>query len=106
MSWERAETHSCADGFVCRGHKVNVYYEKLDDGTTQRAAYCNRCNQSCSTECIPNQNYRDMTGKRSVCSTKKKKEIPCKVWRDAETGKTMKEMMKELSDIKKKYNLE
>ena len=48
-----------------------------------------------------------MTGRKSAaCFSKKKKAIPCKVWRDAETGKTMKEMMKELSDIKKKYNLE
>ena len=94
MSWERAETHSCADGFVCRGHKVNVYYEKLEDGTTQRAAYCNRCNQSCSTECIPNQNYRDMTG-RGSCVTRNKKEVVEPEYRypDGEfKGMTIKEM--------------
>ena len=111
MSWERAETHTCADGFVCRGHKVNVVYEKQKDGyykgETMRIPYCERCKQSCSTETITNQNYRDMTGRKSAaCFSKKKKAIPCKVWRDAETGKTMKEMMKDLADIKKKYNLE
>ena len=92
MSWERAETHSCADGFICRGHKVNVYYEKSEDGTSKRAAYCNRCNQSCSTETIENQNYRDMTGRRSACPTRGKKVIIEPEYRDPETGMTLKEM--------------
>jgi len=107
MSWERAENHSCSDGRPCMGHKVNVEYVKSEiDSQLHRVARCGRCNESCTTTTIPNQNYRDMTGRRSVCSTKKKKAIPCMVWRDPETGKTMKEMMKELADIKKKYNLQ
>jgi formate hydrogenlyase subunit 6/NADH:ubiquinone oxidoreductase subunit I len=107
MSWERAENHSCSDGRPCSGHKVNVEYVKSEiDSQLHRVARCGRCNESCTTETIENQNYRDMTGRRSACVTRKKKAIPCKVWRDPETGKTMKEMMKELTDIKKKYNLQ
>jgi len=118
-SYERASVHTCADGFVCKGHKVTTKYtdrkigkleakrlgKSEDTKIVTESNFCDRCNQSCSTEIIENQNYRDMTG-RGSCITKKKKAIPCKVWRDPETGKTLKEMMKELTDIKKKYNLE
>ena len=96
MSWERAETHTCADGFVCRGHKVNVVYEKQKDGYYKgesiRVPYCERCKQSCSTEIIENQNYRDMTGRGSCITKKKKKEVVEPVYRDPETGMTIKEM--------------
>ena len=61
MSWERAEAHTCADGYFCKGHKVNVVYEKQKDGyykgETMRVPYCERCKQSCSTETITNQNF-------------------------------------------------
>ena len=120
MSYERAQTHRCADGFICKGHKVTTKYtnEKIGKLQAKRLGksedtilvtasnFCDRCNQSCSTEIIENQNYRDMTGRGSCITKKKKKAIPCKVWRDPETGKTMKEMMKDLADIKKKYNLQ
>ena len=92
MSWERAELHSCSDGRPCRGHMVNTYYEKdKATGQTLRKNYCNRCSEQCSTECIPNQNYRDMTG-RGSCVTRKKKEVVEPEYRDPETGMTIKEM--------------
>ena len=95
MSWERAELHSCSDGRPCRGHMVNTYYEKdKATGQTFRKNYCNRCSQQCSTEFIPNQNYRDMTG-RGSCVTRKKKEVVEPEYRypDGEfKGMTIKEM--------------
>mgnify|MGYP003677949272 CR=1 FL=1 len=103
MSWERAAAHSCADGRPCIGHKVNVVYKKRDTGQMARVPYCNRCNQSCETECIPNQNYRDQTGRGSAaCYGKKKKLKPCPVYRDPTTGQTVAEMMKDIAEMKKK----
>jgi len=106
MSWERAELHSCSDGRPCRGHMVNTYYETdKATGQTLRKNYCNRCSEQCSTECIPNQNYRDMTGRGSCITKKKKKEVVEPVYRDPETGMTIKEM-KEDSARKLKKNKE
>ena len=102
MSWERAELHSCSDGRPCRGHMVNTYYET--DKATGQTLRKNYCNQSCSTEIIENQNYRDMTG-RGSCVTRKKKEVVEPVYRDPETGMTIKEM-KEDSARKLKKNKE
>jgi hypothetical protein len=106
MSWERAAAHSCADGRPCIGHKVNVVYKKRETdnaGQMTRESYCSRCHQSCETECIPNQNYRDQTGRGSIaCYGKKKKLKPCPVWRDPKTNLTVEEMMKELINLKKK----
>ena len=93
MSWERAENHSCSDGRPCSGHKVNVEYVKSEiDSQLHRVARCGRCNESCTTETIPNQNYRDMTGRGSCITKKKKKEVVEPVYRDPETGMTIKEM--------------
>ena len=105
-SWERASVHTCADGFVCRGHKVTTNYthEKIGKLEAKRLGksedtifvtasnFCNRCNQSCSTEIIENQNYRDMTGRGGRCVTRKKKEVVEPEYRDPETGMTLKEM--------------
>jgi hypothetical protein len=105
MSYERAQTHRCADGFICKGHKVTTKYtnEKIGKLQAKRLGksedtilvtasnFCDRCNQSCSTEIIENQNYRDMTG-RGSCVTRKKKEVVEPVYRDPETGMTIKEM--------------
>tara|TARA_R110000787_G_scaffold243675_1_gene349658 strand:+ start:76 stop:417 length:342 start_codon:yes stop_codon:yes gene_type:complete len=103
MSWERAENHSCSDGRPCSGHKVNVEYVKSEiDSQLHRVARCGRCNESCTTETIPNQNYRDMTGRGSCITKKKKKEIPCIVWRDPETGLTIAEMRKSIEESKKR----
>ncbi len=105
MSWERASAHKCADGYFCIGHKVNVVYKKQEDGFYKgmmRIPYCNRCNQICETECIPNQNYRDQTGRGS---TKKKKLKPCPEYRCPETGMTIKEMIED-SARKLKKNIQ
>ena len=106
MSYERAQTHRCADGFICKGHKVTTKYtnEKIGKLEAKRLGksedtifvtasnFCDRCNQSCSTEIIENQNYRDMTGRGSACSTKKKKAVVEPEYRDPETRMTIKEM--------------
>ena len=106
MSYERASVHRCADGFICKGHKVTTKYtdrkigkleakrlgKSEDTKIVTESNFCNRCNQSCSTEIIENQNYRDMTGRGGRCVTKKKKEVVEPEYRDPETGMTIKEM--------------
>jgi hypothetical protein len=106
MSYERAVAHKCADGIRCVGHKVTTKYtnEKIGKLEAKRLGksedtifvtasnFCNRCNQSCSTEIIENQNYRDMTGRGGRCVTRKKKEVVEPEYRDPETGMTIKEM--------------
>jgi hypothetical protein len=91
MSWERANPHTCADGFLCKGHKVDVKYTKDPIYGTVRNATCIRCKQNCNTSCIPNQNYRDQTG-RSGIKAKMEKVEP--VWRDPKTGMTLNEIRK------------
>jgi hypothetical protein len=120
MSWERADVHTCSDGRICRGHKVTTKYTNRKIGKLEakrlgksentifvtRANFCNRCNQSCSTRIMENQNYRDMTG-RGGCVISNKTEVIEPEWRDPKTGKTLKEMKaegdRELKESKKKF---
>ena len=89
MSWERADVHTCADGRLCRGHKVSTrYYEDPNYGTLMEHL-CDRCHEKCSVVTITNQNWRDKTG---MGNYKPKEEKPKPEWRDSKTGKTLKEM--------------
>ncbi len=106
MSWERADVHTCADGRICRGHKVTTrYYTDPIYGNCLEHR-CERCKQSCDMIRIENQNWRDKTGMESASCFKKEEKIEPE-WRDPKTGKTLKEMKaegdKELKESKKKF---